>query len=306
MKRIANMTANELNALTREELISHIRELEPPPPNDWHSWMDALLHIVLHFYPVSIEREFVLGSQAPRADFLILKKDRMLDLGLRIFKIFRESNIIEFKGPDDELNEGVLWKCIGYVGFYISLMGISADQVTLTLIRATKTAGLFKELSEYIVPDEVNGIYYITNWRVDLPIQILVTTELTGPEYAGFRAISKQPKLQDIIQMFRNNEQETDPSLTDFYKAYWTISARLTGNALEEAKRRDPKMAKTLMDILKPEIDERIDASTRNNLYLYVQDGDMSLDRAAKRAGMSLVDFVSDMEKAGYNVPKMA
>ena len=82
------------------------------------------------------------------------------------------------------------------------------------------------------------------------------------------------------------------------------------GNALEEAKRRDPKMAKTLMDILKPEIDSKINTavktSTRDNLYLYVQDGDMSLDRAAKRAGMSLADFASDMEKAGYNVPKMA
>ena len=310
MKRISNMTEEELNALTQEDLIAWIRELEPPPPSDWHSWMDALLHIVLHAYPVSIERELVLGSQPPRADFLVLMEDEVVDLGLRIFKIFREHNIIEFKSPDDELNEHILWKCVGYVGFYIHEKGIPADKVTLTLIRGAKPFRLFEELSAYTVPDRASGIYHIKDWRVDLPIQVIVTTELSGPEYAGFRAISKKPRVQDIAQMFRDNERETDPALIDFYRAYWTISARLTGNILEEAKMRNPNMARTVLDIFRPEIDMEINTAlstnTRNNLYLYVQKGDMALDRAAENAGMSPTAFLESMEKAGYTVPKLA
>ena len=306
MKRIANMTAEELSAVTREELIARIRELEPPPPNDWHSWMDALLHIVLHRYPVRIEREFVLGNQPPRADFLVLMENEVVDLGLRIFSIFREHNIIEFKSPDDELSESVLWKCVGYAGFYISVKEVSASKVTLTLIRGAKPVRLFRELGNCIVRDNASGIYRVKNWRVDLPIQIIVTKELAGPEYAGFRAISKSPRLQDITQMFRNNERETDPNLVDYYRAFWTVSARLTGDILEEAKRREPDMARTIFDIFKPEIDIEINNDRLRMLCLYVQDGDMPLDKAAKRAGMSPVDFTTCMKEAGYIVPNLA
>ena len=70
-------------------------------------------------------------------------------------------------------------------------------------------------------------------------------------------------------------------------------------------------MARTLMDILKPEIDEKIDvavkeavsASVRNNLFVYVQRGDMALDRAAQNAGMTPVDFAAQMSEAGYSLP---
>ena len=45
---------DDYESLTREELISILREQDKnkQPPNDWHSWMDTLLHIMLHrYYP---------------------------------------------------------------------------------------------------------------------------------------------------------------------------------------------------------------------------------------------------------------
>ena len=311
MKRIANMTPEELDALTRGDLIARIRELEPPPPSDWHSWMDALLHIVLHRYPVTIEREFVLGNQPPRADFLVLMENEIVDLGLEIFRNFREHNLIEFKSPDDALDESVLWKCIGYVGFYISLKGIPSSQVTLTLIRGAKPAQMFRRMANFIIPDKtVDGVYHIKGWQLDLPIQVIVTTELTGPEYAGFRAISNKPSVEDITQMFRNHEQEDDPELIVHYRAYWNVSARLTGDILEEARRREQFMAKSLLDIVKPEVDEMIDRAVQttisNHLYLYVQDGNMAIDTAARYAGLSTAEFTARMAEAGYTVPKPA
>lgn len=65
-------------------------------------------------------------------------------------------------------------------------------------------------------------------------------------------------------------------------------------------------MARTWRDIFRPEIDEWIkedrDITTRNNLFTYVQDGDMPLDRAARRAGMSVAEFEESMRNAGFNV----
>ena len=66
-------------------------------------------------------------------------------------------------------------------------------------------------------------------------------------------------------------------------------------------------MARTILDIFKPEIDEKIDIAVseaiRNNLFVYVQRGDMALDRAAQNAGMTPVDFAAQMSEAGYSLP---
>ena len=349
MKRLANMTPEEIAALTREQLLERIRELEPPPPSDWHSWMDALLHIVLHRYPVTIEREFLLGSQPPRADFLILMEQEIVDLGLEIFRIFREHNIIEFKAPDDELNESVLWKCIGYAGFYMSIKRLSPGQVTLTLIRDAKPRRFFEEMKDYIHAEKgKQGIYQIQNWQVPFPIQVIVTSELTGPEYAGFRSISKKPSVEDVELMLRKHKQEVDPELIGYYRAYWNVSVRLTGSALEEAKRRTSEMANDVLEFFKTEVElivqERVDKATaaaekaakkaaekaaekaeekaaekaavaaaagetmgrQHAYYEMVQDGDLALDRAAKKIGMTPAAFIASMAEAGYTVPQTA
>ena len=65
-------------------------------------------------------------------------------------------------------------------------------------------------------------------------------------------------------------------------------------------------MAKTLLDIVKPEIDEIIQTTVSNNLYLYVQDGNMAVDTAARNAGLSTADFTARMAEAGYTVSKPA
>ena len=63
-------------------------------------------------------------------------------------------------------------------------------------------------------------------------------------------------------------------------------------------------MKSVFLDILKPEIDEQIDNATRTNLYIYVQDGAMNLDYAAKQANLSTADFSEAMTTAGYKVPQ--
>ena len=303
---------DDYESLTREELISILREQDKnkqPPQSDWHSWMDTLLHIMLHrYYPdVDIIREFVLGSQPQRADFIVLKEKSVIDLELKIFAVFRKHNIVEFKSPDDELSIEVLWKTVSYTGSYIDYMKdkdpVSDNEVTITLIRGAKPIKLLKELSGHVEQIE-KGIYYIKNWKVDLPIQIIVTTELEGEEYAGIRAISKNPKEEDIKKVFENNKAETDPDMRKYYRAYWEISNKLTGEILEKVKRRNPEMAKTLMDLVRPEINAEFDELTRNNLFTYVSDGVMPVEYAAKKAELTTADFIASMREAGYTVPE--
>ena len=65
-------------------------------------------------------------------------------------------------------------------------------------------------------------------------------------------------------------------------------------------------MAKTWRDIfgVDEEINSAVANDRRNNLFTYVQDGDMPLDRAARRAGMSTAEFEDNMRNAGFTVPQ--
>jgi len=56
------------------------------------------------FDSVDVDREVMLGIQAPRADFIVVNEDKSVDLGLKIFSLFDKHNVAEFKSPDDALN----------------------------------------------------------------------------------------------------------------------------------------------------------------------------------------------------------
>ena len=67
-------------------------------------------------------------------------------------------------------------------------------------------------------------------------------------------------------------------------------------------------MKSVFMDVLKPEIDvvvkDAVNNDRRTNLYLYVQDGAMNIDYAAKQANLSTADFSTAMTNAGYKLPQ--
>ena len=285
------------------ELNTRIEELTTPPHNDWHSWFYALLMILLNkFDSVDVDREVMLGIQAPRADFIVINEDKSVDLGLKIFSLFDKHNVAEFKSPDDALNMFTLWKGIGYVGFYLNHVkekgkDIDISEVTLSFFRETKPDALFKELGGHIVDGPAKGIYYIKNWLVDIPIQIIVTRELEGDEYAGFRAISKKPKEEDVVAFMKKHGKESEVS--SFVRAYADGVSKVDSDLMEELKGRYPEMSKTLMEIMEPEINERVSTAVSNdrraNLYLYVQNGTMTVDNAAKNAGISTDEFRSGM-----------
>ena len=62
---------------------------------------------------------------------------------------------------------------------------------------------------------------------------------------------------------------------------------------LSKLKGDEQEMASRLLDILKPEIEQR----DRNNLYDYVQEGGMTVDFAAKKSGVSVSQFRQQMEE---------
>ena len=267
----------DYSALSHDELVAIIKNLKAqldaflnPPPNDWHAWFYALLRITFHKFPtVDVLREVMLGVQAPRADFIIIVDDQKVDLVLKIFSFFRKHDILEFKSPDDELNMFTLLKGAGYVFFYMNDVkekgeGIDLSEITLSFFREAKPVKLFGQLGECVEKGPADGIYYIKNWEVSFPIQIVVTGELKGEEYAGFRAISKKPKEEDVLAFMKEHGSEKE--IASFVKAFADGVSHVDSDLMEEIKGRYPEMGKTLMQIMQPEIDVVVkDATAKAN-----------------------------------------
>ncbi|MBQ1348243.1 MAG: hypothetical protein IIY58_02635 [Aeriscardovia sp.] len=148
----------------KEEGLARVAELEgkKEPPDDWHSMMYLALSIVLYGKGVDLRREIVIGAMPPRADFLIKKDDPGVDLGLAIFGHFLKMNVVEYKGPGDDLGEEELWQAVIYLAAQaresISKKEATSDDFTITLFRKAKPVQLLKDLGDRAKADEVKGI----------------------------------------------------------------------------------------------------------------------------------------------------
>ena len=244
--------------------MARLKELSATPRSDWHAGFEALLRIDMHKYAdlVRIDTECEIGIFPPRTDFMIVVGDEKIVWDKAIFKSFRQFNVVEYKNPNDSLNERVIRKAVGYAELYIGTAEHDgerpADQVTISIFRYSKNEELFKQLEEAgrLVSDEVRGIYHVTGYA-DLPLQIIITGELQGDEYAACRALTDKANEADVERVVEWGDEEDDDVLRDYYRT--VIRLVITKNPhLEEMIRKDKEMEDKLMDILKDRIDERV------------------------------------------------
>ena len=141
--------------------------------------------------------------------------------------------------------------------------------MTITLISGAKPIKLLEILSESIELSETKGVYKVSGWKVAFPIQIVVTKELAGNEYAIFRTISKNPSEEDLKQVLYEGQMATDDSLLCWYRDFFEIFSKLDGKMLEDAKRRYSDMAKTWREIF--EFDKEIEKEKQETTALNIR-----------------------------------
>ena len=83
---------------------------------DWHSGFNGGLELELREYlnDLEIEHEHPLSKEPIKMDMLILKKKSELIIENEIGRIFRQRNVIEYKGIGDALSIDTLYKAIAY------------------------------------------------------------------------------------------------------------------------------------------------------------------------------------------------
>ena len=291
-------TYEELQA--ENKALKALVEGKKEPPDDWHAMMNLALRIALHGLPVDLRQELKIGAMAPRADFLIKIDDPGVDLRLKIFSRFLKMNVVEYKGPGDDLGEEELWQAVIYLAAQaresLSKKEATSDDFTITLFRKAKPVKLLRQLGDKAVADEVKGVYHITGWKVNVPTTIVVTGELEGTEYAAFRAISEHPALEDVRLLTEEREKAEDKVLRDAFDALMKLLDKADHEVFEELRRRYPEMAKTIIDWFEPEIREREIRASYETAINYVGHEDAIRD-VAKKYGVTVEAVKTILEK---------
>ena len=245
------------------ELRAELRELEAVPQSDWHAGFEALLRIETHKYgdKVHISTEGNIGEAPPRTDFVILVEDEKVAFDKAIFQIFRKINILEYKNPHDSLNERVLRKVCGYANLYIGVAEHEgdrpADEVTLSIFRAVKNPKLFAELKRNgNLEKTAPGIYHVKG-LVDLPFQIIITSELEGEEYAAYRALTDKAERADVEYIVRDAEAQSDDVIMDHYGVLLDLVVKKNPQFFNMVK-GEIAMKDVLMEMVKDRVDERV------------------------------------------------
>ena len=305
-----------------KELRALWKALNTHPRSDWHKLgFETILRIEMHPYgdTVQILTEQTLGEEPPRIDYIILvaKEARRMKKG--IYRFFRRFNIIEYKNPHDALDERVIRIIIAYANFYIGTAAhksdVPADEVTISIFRAVKNKELFERMMQAgeLEATEEPGVYRVKK-LTDLPFQIVITSELVGPEYAKYRVLvdGEHADTEDLKRVLEDGRTETDASMQNYYREFLNFVGQKNPQTFEEVIGVDKAMEDYLMHVLRKRIDQEkahavqiaTQKNTMVNLYEYVQDGGMTVDFAAKKARQERSAFLANMRRAGFSVPE--
>ena len=276
------------------ELLAELKELQATPRSDWHAGFEALLRIETHGYEnkIHIRTEEEIGVIPPRTDFVILVEDEQVEFEKAIFKIFRRINILEYKNPHDSLNERIIRKVCGYANLYIGAAEHEGDrpteQVTVSIFRAVKNPELFQKMEENgtLVQSETPGIYHVEG-IVDLPFQIVITSELKGEEYAAYRALTDKANASDVERIIEEIGRQSDDIVREHYRVLIKLVIEKNPQFIEVI-RRDRAMEDILMEIVKDKVDEKIStaevAKEQETLALSIKNLMINLKFTAEQA----------------------
>jgi hypothetical protein len=192
--------------------MSKIENIHKKPRNKWTLMFAQMLALKTKDYDLEIDYEHELFRNPMRIDVVVVKKPENVVIKNSAMKFFRNYNVIEFKGPVDNLNVAKYNKVMAYFYAYLAGKKLSFDDVAITLVSIKKPLELLeyleKERKYKIIPAKESGIYYIK--AENLPAtQLIVSKEVTAADLAWVNALRNDLTLKEglkITKLFGEDE----------------------------------------------------------------------------------------------------
>lgn len=208
--------------------------------------------------------EYNLSKKPLQIDLVIIKKmDWKRTLQNEIGHIMRGHNILEYKGPGDELTIDSFFKVIGYASLYkaqgIAVNKIPASEVTVSFFRNAYPKALFQELKKegYILKKMYPGIYYVRG-KVPFPVQVVVTSQLERKAHCSLRVVTTQVEMQDaelFLEQIHYLESKNERSNID---SVLQVSVNANKQVYSLLRRKN-EMCEALRELMKDEIEKELE-----------------------------------------------
>lgn len=208
--------------------------------------------------------EYNLSKKPLQIDLVIIKKmDWKRTLQNEIGHIMRGHNILEYKGPGDELTIDSFFKEIGYASLYkaqgIAVNKIPASEVTVSFFRNAYPKALFQELKKegYILKKMYPGIYYVRG-KVPFPVQVVVTSQLERKAHCSLRVLTTQVEMQDaelFLEQIHYLESKNERSNID---SVLQVSVNANKQVYSLLRRKN-EMCEALRELMKDEIEKELE-----------------------------------------------
>ena len=228
----------------------------------WHPGFVSAMELELREYRkyLIFEEEYNLNKKPLEIDLLIIKKGASVHIDNDIGRFFRGHNILEYKSPESHLDIDTFSKALAYAYLYKAygktLDERKEDDITISIIRETKPAGLFQYFKEhgYTVTGGHDGIYHIEG-PFPFPVQIIATGELDRRSHTWLKALSGKLDKGDIQDLLEKINQITEKSYREMADSVLEVSIGANRQIVEELM-EDESMFETLMEIMEPKINE--------------------------------------------------
>lgn len=229
----------------------------------WHPGFVSAMELELIDYKgmLYFDSEHNLSKKPLQIDLLVIKKNEPVEITNEIGRIFKKYNVMEYKSPDDSLNIDTFCKVQAYAALYKS-EGSTANEkqikdVTVSLVRERKPAGLFKDLEEMGMKIEMpyKGVYYIKN-NIMFATQVIVTSELPGDGHGWIKSLSHKTELQDMKKLLDKTKKFKGGYEKELACSVLEVALRANKALIDELK-GDEEMSGLLLELAEPLIQER-------------------------------------------------
>lgn len=186
----------------------------------WHPAFQAVVQIELMEDRESLQflKEYNLTDKPLRIDTLIIKVEAGIQIKKNIGRIFRQYNIVEYKGPDDYHGVNSFFKTMGYACILQSTtereQEISPDELTVTLVSnryPRKLTCFLKTRYGVGITQPYPGIYYISGLL--FPVQLVVQKQLSEKENIWLSRLRHDLKKKEDIEVLAREYagRDSDP-----------------------------------------------------------------------------------------------
>ena len=132
------------------------------------------------------------------------------------------------------------------------------------------------------IEEKYPGIYYVTN-NLPFPAQIVVTKQLSPESHSSLRILSEHAEKTDVERFLQSIQQYTSPEDRNNIDAVLQVSVTANYDLYQEV-RRESIMCQALQELMKDDIEEKIDGAKNELLLGNVRNIMKSLNFSAEQA----------------------